>query len=91
MLLISCPYCGERPEEEFAFGGDASVVPPNGAGEGAPVGTETFADYLYLRDNPKGRHREHWIHRYGCQRWIEVERDTVTHEIYAVRAAGEGK
>ncbi len=33
MLLIDCPYCGERPELEFSYGGQAHLarpaVPPN--------------------------------------------------------------
>ena len=28
MLLISCPYCGERPEIEFSYGGQAHLVRP---------------------------------------------------------------
>lgn len=93
MLLIPCPVCGERPEDEFGFGGDATVQPPvtDSASGQAEVDIEGFADYLYLRENPKGRHTELWVHRYGCRRWLVVERDTVTHELYSSRlAAGEG-
>jgi len=25
MLEIKCPYCGARPQVEFAYGGDATV------------------------------------------------------------------
>ena len=29
MLLIACPYCGmERPEIEFAYGGEAHIARP---------------------------------------------------------------
>ena len=28
MLLIPCPYCGERPEIEFSYGGKAHIARP---------------------------------------------------------------
>ena len=28
MLLIPCPYCGERPELEFVYGGQAHIARP---------------------------------------------------------------
>ncbi len=28
MLLIVCPYCGKRPEIEFAYGGQAHLARP---------------------------------------------------------------
>lgn len=90
MLLIDCPCCGARPEDEFGFGGDAAVRHPNEAGAGEPPATADFVDYLYLRDNPKGWHSEFWVHRYGCRRWLVVERHTVTHEIRSVRLAAAG-
>ncbi len=40
--------------------------------------------YVYLRDNPAGAHRELWYHGAGCQAWLAVERDTLTHAIAAV-------
>ena len=48
-----------------------------------------IADYLFMRANPKGRHREQWGHAYGCRRWFNVERDTVTYRITAVYKPGE--
>jgi sarcosine oxidase subunit delta len=85
MLLIACPFCGERPEDEFGFGGDATVTAPD---QGSSP--ESYADYLYLRDNIKGRQAELWVHRFGCRRWLVVERDTLSHEIFSVRLAGGG-
>ena len=35
---------------------------------------------------------EHWHHTgYGCRQWLVVERDTVSHEIFAVTAASKWK
>ncbi|WP_374545338.1 sarcosine oxidase subunit delta [Rhodoblastus sp.] len=77
-MLIPCPYCGARDAQEFSYRGDATLTRPDPA---APDAADTFHDYVYLRDNPAGPHRELWYHLAGCRRWIEVARDTRTHEI----------
>jgi len=81
-MLIKCPYCGERPLEEFTILGDASVVRPEGSDD-----FEAWYDYVYLRNNPKGRMEEYWHHGGGCRSWLVVERDTATHSIHRVTAA----
>ena len=81
-MLIRCPYCGERPHAEFVYGGDANVRRPV---DPAAASDETWFDYLYLRDNPRGPHREFWHHALGCDQWIEVRRDTITHAIQSER------
>jgi len=86
MLLIVCPWCGPREESEFHCGGEADIVRPLDP-EALP--DAEWADYLFMRTNPKGRHRERWVHEHGCRRWFHVERDTVTHEIIAVYRVGE--
>ncbi len=51
---------------------------------GAPLDDAARAqwhDYVYLRDNPAGPHRELWQHVSGCRAWLVVTRDTRTHEI----------
>ncbi|AXA45044.1 sarcosine oxidase subunit delta [Rhizobium leguminosarum] len=84
--LISCPHCGSRPKEEFSIRGDAGLIRP------APdAGAEAWFDYVYLRDNPRGRHSEYWHHSSGCRRWLIVERDTVTHAVNGVRDAALSK
>jgi len=40
---------------------------------------------LYARANPAGRTQEHWRHDYGCRRWMVVERDTRTHQVFGAR------
>ena len=45
---------------------------------------QAFHDYVYLRDNPAGPHRELWYHGSGCRAWLVVTRDTRTHAILAV-------
>lgn len=33
--------------------------------------------------NLPGRQRERWYHRFGCRRWLAVERDVRTNQILA--------
>jgi sarcosine oxidase subunit delta len=80
MLMIPCPWCGPRDETEFAYGGEAGVRRP---ADPDAVSDAEWADYLFLRDNPKGPLRERWWHRDGCRRWFRIERDTLTNEITA--------
>ena len=87
MLRIDCPICGLRDETEFSYGGDATVVRP-AMDEADP---KVWLDYVFMRDNPRGEHREYWHHASGCRQWLVVERDTLTHEIGACRLAREAK
>jgi len=86
MMLVPCPWCGPRDAAEFGYGGEArpgveAAVPTPGQWRG----------YLYLRRNPAGWATEHWYHRYGCRRWLTVQRHTVTNEIRSVEdTAGAG-
>jgi sarcosine oxidase subunit delta len=47
------------------------------------VSDAAWAQYLFVRDNPKGWVRERWVHAFGCRQWLIVVRNTVTHEIRA--------
>ena len=86
MLRINCPWCGTRDELEFSCGGEAHVTRPMIDADDA-----AWSDYLFFKENTKGIHYEQWLHKYGCGRWFNVARDTVTHEIYAVYEMGEAK
>lgn len=83
-MRIQCPYCGERDVSEFSYLGDASFRRPDPL---APAALERFVAAVYLRDNPAGGHFELWYHTYGCQSWLQVERDTLTHRILRVAFA----
>jgi len=78
VLLISCPWCGPRAEPEFRCGGQSHIRRP---GPPEAVSDAEWSAYLFQRLNPKGPHRERWVHAFGCGRWFNVARDTVTHEI----------
>ena len=83
-MRIACPHCGARGVDEFSYLGDATLGRPDPAAEGAEA---AFVDYVFLRDNPAGLHRELWQHASGCQSWLVVTRDTRTHEIHDVESA----
>jgi heterotetrameric sarcosine oxidase delta subunit len=86
MLLIPCPWCGEREETEFRCGGEAHIRRPE---EPAALTDPQWADYLFMRTNPKGVHCERWRHVHGCGRWFNLARDTVSDRILAVYQMGE--
>jgi sarcosine oxidase, subunit alpha len=50
--------------------------------------TAEWANFLFMRDNPKGEFAERWMHAAGCRRWFNMKRHTVTHEILAVYKHG---
>jgi sarcosine oxidase, subunit delta len=84
MLQIPCPYCGLRDEDEFSYGGESHVARP-----ALDAADSTWADYLFHRTNPRGLHYERWLHGYGCCRWFNLVRDTVTHEVVEAYRMGE--
>lgn len=84
MLLIKCPWCGERDMVEFTHGGDATKVYPK---DPNATTSEEWHDFIYLRENPCGEHVEYWHHVAGCRQWLKVRRDTTTHDILTTAPA----
>ena len=86
-MIIPHPLLGPRDAQEFTYLGDASLINrPVWQSENA---MQEFHDYLYLRDNPAGLHRELWFHEQGDRSWLVVTRNTVTHEITQVELASD--
>ena len=82
MLLIECPWCGERAETERRLGPlDARQTEEFRPGNPEKLSDAEWADYLFNRSNTRGAHRELWNHSQGCRRWFGVERDTVSYAI----------
>ena len=75
MLLIPCPNCGERDESEFDYGGRAIHYPELGAPQG------DWHRALHLRDNQPDDIEEYWYHTAGCECWIRLKRNMLSHEI----------
>lgn len=86
MLRINCPQCGVRDHTEFSYGDDAVAQRPSAD----CTDPDVWASYVYERENPRGPHRELWQHSQGCRCWLEVVRNTVTHEILDVQLASGG-
>ena len=85
MMLIECPFCGPRDETEFSCGGEAHIARPLAENK---ISDADFADYLFMRDNPKGLFLERWQHSAGCRRWFNMARDTVSHDVVEVYSMG---
>ncbi|MBA8825913.1 heterotetrameric sarcosine oxidase delta subunit [Saccharopolyspora lacisalsi] len=88
MLLIHCPWCGARDEAEFRYGGQAHVDRPP---DPNAVDDREWGEYLFVRDNPRGRFSERWVHSAGCRRWFDVVRDTATNEMSAEVPSRSGR
>lgn len=74
-FLLSCPNCGPRDVNEFAYAGEITFRPTSSPSE------RELTSYLYFRKNVAGVQREWWYHRQGCEVWFQAERDTRTNEI----------
>jgi sarcosine oxidase subunit alpha len=86
MLLIDCPWCGARNENEYHYGGAAHVAYP---ADPMALTDEEWARFLFFRANTKGPFAERWNHAAGCRRWFNALRDTSTNEVLAVYRIGE--
>ena len=77
MLLINCPFCKNRNETEFVYGGPVGVTRPD-----PNISSDTeWVEYLTLVPNPTGPVQEYWWHVRGCGKWFTITRNTVTHDI----------
>jgi sarcosine oxidase subunit delta len=86
MLLIACPYCGERPELEFQHAGQAHIARP---AKPAETDIADWTRFLYLRDNTRGLYRERWRHAHGCGKFFNAVRDTTTDHFVRTYRIGE--
>ena len=84
-MIINHPLLGPRDASEFVYLGDASLM--NRPDPKSETAGQEFYEYLYLRNNPAGEHRELWFHEQGDRSWLVVTRNTITHEIIDVELA----
>lgn len=83
-MIINHPILGPRDAQEFVYLGDANLINRPDGREASP---QVMHDYVYLRTNPAGEHRELWYHEQGDRSWLVVTRNTLTHEIVSVELA----
>ena len=86
MILINCPYCGERDQTEFSNGGEAHVARPENSEN---LNDKDWGRYVFYRDNPKGIFYERWVHTHGCRKWFNAVRNTSTDEILKIYKLNE--
>lgn len=86
-MIINHPLMGPRDRQEFTYLGDACLI--DRPGWQAEDAMDQFFEYVYLRDDPAGTHRELWYHEHGDRSWLVVTRNTVTHEITNVELASD--
>jgi sarcosine oxidase subunit delta len=84
-MIINHPLLGPRDAAEFVYLGDAELI--NRPDPEVPNADNKFYEYMYLRDNPAGEHRELWYHEQGDRSWLVVTRNTISHEITSVEMA----
>ena len=86
MMQLPCPHCGLRDEHEFRFGGPAHTVRP---GPPELVNDDSWTEYLFHHDQIAGWQAELWVHQFGCRKWFNLWRNTVTHEVGPAALIGE--
>jgi heterotetrameric sarcosine oxidase delta subunit len=82
-FLLTCPNCGQRPVDEFAYGGEVTTRPTSSEDERA------LFSYLYFRRNTAADQREWWYHSSGCREWFQAERNTTTNTVLQTAYPGE--
>ncbi len=80
-FLLSCPNCGPRDVNEFAYAGEVTSRPAE------RPSVRELATYVHFRRNVAGVQQEWWFHRFGCETWFRAERDTRTNAVLATEAA----
>jgi sarcosine oxidase subunit delta len=63
---------------EYRYGGQTGVVMP---ADSPRLDDQTWAEWVFVRANPKGPLDERWYHAHGCRRWFTLRRDTATDQI----------
>ena len=79
---------GDRPELEFRNMGEAHIARPAFS---EAVTDGDWAEFLYLRSNPKGLILERWRHVHGCARFFNAVRHTVTDRFVTTYPVGAPK
>ena len=82
-FLLTCPNCGPRPVDEYAYGGEVTTRPTSSEDERA------LFSYLYFKRNTAADQREWWYHSSGCREWFQAERNTTSNTVLQTAYPGE--
>jgi sarcosine oxidase subunit delta len=85
-MIIDHPLLGHRDISEFIYLGDASLL--NRPKWDAEDAEHSFYEYLYLRKNVAGVHKDLWFHQQGDRSCLVISRNTLTHQITKVDLVG---
>jgi len=75
MKLLTCPINGQRPINEFIFGGEFRVMP-----NPEQCSDKIWADYVHMKKGVPGVKKEWWLHS-PSGTWFIAERNTLTDEV----------
>jgi sarcosine oxidase subunit delta len=75
MKIMRCPINGDRPLQEFRFGGEVRLMP-----DPKTCSDETWGDYVFNRSGEPQVKKE-WWHHIPSSTWFIAERNNVTDEI----------
>ncbi|MFN1208600.1 sarcosine oxidase subunit delta, partial [Enterococcus lactis] len=70
------------------YGGEAFRIRPASPDT---ADDDTWADYLFMRTNPKGWNWELWSHATGCRKFFVVKRNTATNSIAGSWTLSDGR
>ena len=76
---FDCPRCGQRPIDEFIFGGERRPTP-----DWLTDPDDRDFDEVWVFENPAGVATERWFHAAGCRRWLTIRRDTSVDHVVEV-------
>ena len=84
-MIIDHPLLGPRDAPNSSISAMPRLIDrPDRQAEDA---AEAFYEYVYLRDNPAGEHRELWYHEQGDRPGWSSRATPLTHEITGVELA----
>ena len=83
MKLLRCPINGERPLQEFAYGGEYNPMP-----DPEKVSDLEWANYVFNRDGGPQVKLEWWQHT-ASGVWFLAERDTARDMVVRTFLPGE--
>ncbi len=74
MSQLTCPFCGERELDEFAFRHTVAAAT-----------CVNSPQAVYARSNDPSNSLEFWQHVRGCRAWLQVRRNPSTGAVHDIK------